>query len=297
MAAGRDDGEGAARRRRERRLRSWLKHERQSVAMALSEYKHPSSRGQRKDRAGEEGHRDEYEAPRREKPPPPKGSRLPCLGEARGPQAQVQNHTMEQLADVVPMVQILDVPQMVEELLEVFRLLDTQMPVEQAVAVPKISLDRIPQRSADLVPQMVEQLVDVPTVLSLSSLQQTAEQIVDILVPRGRDRRRQGFLPGQSSTAAGVQNVDIPVRGGLRGFLPGQSSTQRAVEQLVDSSSGGLQDFHLGQGSTASSSGPADEAFTGGFRTFHRIKKKCGVRSQPESDRARQCQLMDAGGL
>ena len=179
---------------------------------------------------------------------------------------------MEQLADVVPTVEILDspVPQMVEELLEVF---NTQMPVEQAIAVPKIFLDHIPQRSADLFPQMVEQLVEVPTVLSLSSLQQTAEQIVDIPVPRGRDRRRlQGFLLVQSSTAAGVQNVDIPVRGGLRGFLPGQVS-QRSVEQLVDSSSGGLQDFHLGQGSTASSSGREDEAFSVSFRTFPRPKK------------------------
>ena len=43
MMGARDDGEGAARRRRERRLRSWLKHERQSVAMSLSEYKHHSS--------------------------------------------------------------------------------------------------------------------------------------------------------------------------------------------------------------------------------------------------------------
>ena len=94
------------------------------------------------------------------------------------------------------MVQILDilVPQMVEQLLEVFRLLDTQMSVEQAIAVPKMSLDRIPQRSVDLVPQMVEQLVEVPTVLTLPSLQQTAEQIVDIPVPRGRGRRRQGLL-------------------------------------------------------------------------------------------------------
>ena len=100
---------------------------------------------------------------------------------------------MEQLADVVPMVQILDSP----------------------------------------VPQMVEQLVEVPTVLTLSSLQKNAEQIVDIPVPRGRDRRRlQGSFPRQSSTAAGVvQNVDIPVRGGLRGFLPGQDS-QRVLEQI-----------------------------------------------------------------
>ena len=158
-------------------MRSWLEHERLSVAMALSEYKHHSSRGQRKDRAREEGHRDKYEAPRRQKPPPPQGSGHPVLVSRGGPQARVQKHTIEQLADVVPMVQILDtpVPQMVEQLLEVFRLLDTQMPVEQAIAVPKISLDRIPQRSVDVVPQMVEQLVEVPTVLTLSSFQQTAE--------------------------------------------------------------------------------------------------------------------------
>ena len=70
-----------------------------------------------------------------------------------------------------------------------------------------------------------------------------------------------------------MQNVDIPVRGGLRGFLPGQSSAQRTVEQLVDSSSGGLQDFHLGQVSTASSSGREDEAFSVVFRTFPGPKK------------------------
>ena len=127
MMGARDDGEGAARRRRERRVRSWFRRERQSVAMALSEYKHHSLRGKRKDRAGEEGHRDKYEAPRRQKPPPPQGSRPPCLGEPRGPQARVQKHTVEQLAVVVPMVQILDipVPQIVELVLEVFGLLDT----------------------------------------------------------------------------------------------------------------------------------------------------------------------------
>ena len=59
-------------------------------------------------RAGEEGHRDEYEAPRRQKPPPPQpelfqlfeeepgGSRPPCLGEPRGPQEKVQQCTVEQ---------------------------------------------------------------------------------------------------------------------------------------------------------------------------------------------------------
>ena len=46
-------GTGSARRRRERRLRQFLWHERLGVAMALSEHKHHTSRFQRKDRAGE----------------------------------------------------------------------------------------------------------------------------------------------------------------------------------------------------------------------------------------------------
>ena len=47
-------GTGSACCRRERRLRQFLRHERLSVAMALSEMKHHTSRGQRKDRAGGE---------------------------------------------------------------------------------------------------------------------------------------------------------------------------------------------------------------------------------------------------
>ena len=45
------DSASAARRRRERRLRQFLRHERLSVAVALSEKKHHTSRGQGKDRA------------------------------------------------------------------------------------------------------------------------------------------------------------------------------------------------------------------------------------------------------
>ena len=60
-----------------------------------------------------------------------------------------------------------------------------QMPVvaEPVIEVPKISQDRTPQRLGDCLrqPQMADQLVDVPTVVSCSSLQQLiAEQIVDI---------------------------------------------------------------------------------------------------------------------
>ena len=39
-----DGGTGSARRWRERRLRQFLRHERLSVAMALSEKKHPRPR-------------------------------------------------------------------------------------------------------------------------------------------------------------------------------------------------------------------------------------------------------------
>ena len=40
----------------------------------------------------------------------PGGSRPPCLGEPPGPQERVQQHTLEQLAQFAPVVQILDVP-------------------------------------------------------------------------------------------------------------------------------------------------------------------------------------------
>ena len=52
--AGVDIAAGAARRRRERRLRSWLKHERMTVAKALAEASHHTApRGQRTARARE----------------------------------------------------------------------------------------------------------------------------------------------------------------------------------------------------------------------------------------------------
>ena len=89
--------------------------------MALAEKLHQTSRGQRFARAGEEG-REEHYASRRQRPPPPQpelfqlyeeepdGSWPACLVAPRGPQEKVQQCTVEQLADVVPMVQILDTP-------------------------------------------------------------------------------------------------------------------------------------------------------------------------------------------
>ena len=61
---------GVAQRRRERRLRSWYRHEQQTVRMALAAFSHHSAlRRQTKARAGEEGH-EEHDALRRQKPPP-----------------------------------------------------------------------------------------------------------------------------------------------------------------------------------------------------------------------------------
>ena len=135
-------------------------------------------------------------------------------------------------------VQILNAPvlQLGEELVHFFRSLDTQLPVEQVIDVPKISDDSIQPRIVDYdlrYPQNVEQLVEVPTLLSFASLQQqTAEHIVDIPVPHGR-----GGLGG----------------GGLHGFLPEQNSTVFMAEQPVDDPvcSGGILGFLLVQGSTA----------------------------------------------
>ena len=75
---------------------------------------------------------------------------------------------MEQLADVVPIVQILDIlgPQMVEQLADIMRFFDTLMPVpEQVIDVPKILPDGVPARTAVRDTQLVEQLVEVPTIV------------------------------------------------------------------------------------------------------------------------------------
>ena len=54
MAGGDDCGEGSVRCSRQRRSRSWLKHERWSVVTALAEYTHQASRGPTRATAREE---------------------------------------------------------------------------------------------------------------------------------------------------------------------------------------------------------------------------------------------------
>ena len=88
----------------------------------------------------------------------------------RGPQERVQRHSVEQIADCAPMVQILNIPvpsvvlggvqdQIVQRIVELASVDDT----EQEIAVPKISSPaRSPPRGVLPSTQMVEQLVDVP---------------------------------------------------------------------------------------------------------------------------------------
>ena len=74
----------AAKRRRERRLRAMLRHERRSVAMALAEFTHHSSREQRTARAWEEVENATHDGLRAQKTPPP-GELPGCLSDP-GPQ-------------------------------------------------------------------------------------------------------------------------------------------------------------------------------------------------------------------
>ena len=83
-------------------------------------------------------------------------------------------------------VKVLDtpVPQLGDRVVELLQKIDAPALVEQVIAVPKISLDRVPQRSMCRRSRRAEQLVEVPTIVSYSSLQQrTAKQTVDIPVP------------------------------------------------------------------------------------------------------------------
>ena len=92
------------------------------------------------------------------------------LGERRGPQEVV--HHMEHMAGVCSFVQILDapMPQMVDQL-KILGMMLLVVP-EQVFEVPKISLQSRCSRTVLRQPELVEQLVEVPTVLTYSFIQQ-----------------------------------------------------------------------------------------------------------------------------
>ena len=168
----------------------------ESVAMALAETQHHSAQRQKKARAREEEREMNYMAAFRTTVPPPErelfdlfeepGGRPDLLLEPQGQQLGVPRHFVEHLADLAPMVQILDIPapQMEVELAHILKCVDLQAPIEQVIDVPKISQDSIQPRSVLRRPQTAEQLVEVPTIVSFSALQLlTGEQNIDIPVP------------------------------------------------------------------------------------------------------------------
>ena len=266
---------GAARVRRERKLRSFWRHEQMAIQMVLASVQHHSFgkvgtthaalRGQKQGTRTVQGEEHElYHTAKFRTTPLPAGGRPAPLSEVAGWQVKVARHT-GQLIDDLPYVQILDtpVPQMVDSAMEFFRRLD--LPVaEQVIDVPfSSSSSSCPTRATLPEPQLVEQLVEVPTVLSVAVLQQrTAEQFGSPVPGRGGGARGglQGFSQGQGSTAVcGADFLDIPAphgceggsRGGFQGLSQGQGSTAVCGDENVVSPGGGLHGLSQGQGSTA----------------------------------------------
>ena len=279
---------GSAWRRRQRRLRSWWRHEQQSqwpcpqppttasTRWRLA-YGHRSRTG-----PGLRTRSTETDA---------KSSRGPELSqlfeeEPGGvwagsvpdplPQKRVQRHTAEHSVDISQFVQILGapVPQMGGPAGS-FAQAPRQADSRQVIEVPKISL----------APQTAEQLVEVPTDLAYALLALASSVLCGGL---------QGFLPGQSTAVSGgglfrlrrtvEQIVGTPVprgrsgsSGGLQGFSPAQGSTACCGADHAANPvplGGGLHGFRPGRVSSASSShslGAVDEDFTGFYALFPKI--------------------------
>ena len=185
-------GTGSARRRRERRLRSMLRHERMTVAMALAEKLHHSAQRPEMARAGVWGREMNYTATIRDPPTPqpelfslydeePGGLRPDRMPTLSGPQEQVLRHTVDQIVVAVSALPTFDVPvpQTVDQLVGALLHLDTPIPEHAIFEVPKISCPSRFPRSALREPQKAEQLVEAPTLVSLVEV---IEQPVDIPV-------------------------------------------------------------------------------------------------------------------
>ena len=166
MAAhGADGGTGSARRRRERRLRSWLMHEQQSIAAVLATVTHHSfdkvgtASGVLRNRktATRTGKGEEYEthytAKFRKTPPPQAAAteHYPMTDDEGGLSAGVRPAPLEETRSQgklerhagigYEIVQNFDVPvpQMVEQLPNIVQFFAALSPVpEQVIAVPKI---------------------------------------------------------------------------------------------------------------------------------------------------------------
>ena len=126
-----------------------------TVAMALAERTHHSSRGQTIARAGVWGREMNYTATIRDLPTPqpelfsiekePGGVRPDRLSAVSGPQARVQRRTVQQIVDFAPLPTLDDpVPQIVDQLVDVLMQFDFQVP--EQVIEDLLDLDYAPIR-------------------------------------------------------------------------------------------------------------------------------------------------------
>ena len=205
-----------AARRRQQRLHSWLRHERMTVAVALAEKLHHTSRG-RMPGLGKWGREMKFTATIRDPPSPhpPTTPQLPRRKARRGggrggrPGSATDLRRRAGLSGTLVTTSTRSIP--------TFRFSTClcrrwgirwwkfDVPsAEQVIAMHKISFDRVPQCSAVRRPQKAEQLVEVPTepgyalaVIATNALgwraaAALAEQIVDNRVPQGRRGEGRG---------------------------------------------------------------------------------------------------------
>ena len=232
-----------------------------ALASALHHSADKTTRAQHNAPRGQKNTGTEYHELSDDDVVPARGSWPPCLGEPRGPQDKDQSRTVEQTADYAPVVQILGapVPQMVDQLVAILSHVDSLVS-EQVIAAPKISWPSRFPRTVLREPQKAEQLVEVPTIVSLV---QVIEQTVDIPVGAGGgsgNGGHQGFLPGQ-----GFQPTLVPIAESLTIPVPPPFGLR------------GLQGLHPDPSSAAISSQPAGDAFQVFFRTLRRRKKSAKV--------------------
>ena len=263
--------------------RAYLRYEWMTVAMALAEATHHTApRGQRTASARKEEREVHYTAAFRMTVPPPEpelfdlfeepgGVRPNLLLEPQGPQLGVQRHTPLHIVDILPYVQILDVPvpQLGNQVVEFMQTLDTE-----PLPLPPSRLSKCP-----------------------SSLITVFHSVLRYVV----HRRQNSWWKCRRSLTFRLLIVVVVVREVFKVYA--QNRVQQHRFLLQNAFLSGLWSRTLtfpfrGRGlhvlpDPGGSSSSAGEGF---FRTFPRVQKKSEVRRQSESEGARLVELMDSGG-
>ena len=275
----------------------------QSISVALATAMHHSSgkvhtvdgapRGKTSaTRAGEKRHEENYNAPRRQKPPPHQaffqlcdeedplwGARPASLTEPLGPQERVQQRAVEQIDDFAPMVQILEVPVLpvvlgwvqdgiLQRIVEQAFTDDK----EQEIAGPRISSpDRIPPRAFCFCVAGCGTAMEVSVVSPMDCALNVLVSLVEMPNIVFHSKFQQHFVE---------QTFDIPVRGsvghgptalrgavssvGLQGCPSKRGSTALREAHLHED----FQGLVPGQNSSASCVGPQGTVFTSFWWSF-----------------------------